>query len=118
MMKIIPFVITFILLVNCSKYEKMTVNACNTDNPMENIDWLKAMKDSLTNCSCQISIVQGTYRNQTVFYLALTDPLCNGVFIPTLLNCNGQAVKKFTQADIKDFYHQVTMDTVLYNCKN
>jgi hypothetical protein len=118
MKKICILVILSALLVNCSKDEKVTSNACNTDNPMENIDWLKAMKDSLTNCSCQISIVQGTYRNHPVFYLALTDPLCDGVLIPTLVDCNGKVVKKYNETDIEDFYHQVSIDTVLYSCKN
>ncbi len=118
MMKIFLFVVTSILLVNCSKDEKVTENACNTDNPIDNISWLIAMKDSLTNCACQVSIVQGIYHNQPVFYLALTDPVCNGIVIPTLLDCNGKAVRKYTEADIEDFYHQVTIDTILYNCKN
>jgi hypothetical protein len=111
-------VILIVLLVNCRKEEKMEANACNTDNPMENIDWLKAMKDSMTNCSCRISIVQGTYNRHPVFYIIMNDPLCNGASIPTLLDCNGKAVKKYTEADFEDFYKQVTLDTVLYSCKN
>jgi hypothetical protein len=118
MKKLCFFIVMFFLLVQCGKDDKETANACNTDNPMETIDWLKAMKDSLTNCSCQISIVQGTYRNHPVFYLALTDPLCDGVLIPTLVDCNGKVVKKYNETDIEDFYHQVSIDTVLYSCKN
>jgi hypothetical protein len=118
MRKLCFLIIIFLLPVQCSKNVKVTENACNTDNPLENIDWLKAMKDSLTNCSCQISIVQGTYRNHPVFYLALTDPLCDGILIPTLLDCNGKVVKQYTEADINDFYYQVSIDTVLYRCNN
>jgi hypothetical protein len=118
MMKILFFVCSSFLLVNCGKDEKVTVSACNSDNPMENIGWLKAMKDSLTDCSCEISIVQGTYLHRPVFFLALTDPLCDGILIPTLIDCYGKEVKTFTEADIRDFYHLVTIDTVLYRCKN
>ncbi len=119
MMKIILFVFAYyVLLVNCSKDEKTSANDCNTDNPMEEFGWLKEMKDTLTNCTCQLSIVQGTYLNQTVFYLAITDPVCNGISIPTLYNCNGKAVKKYSTDDFRDFNHQVTFDSILYSCKN
>jgi len=107
-----------VLLVNCSKDEKTYANNCNTDNPMEELGWLKEMKDTLTNCTCQISIVQETYKNQPVFFIALTDPLCNGISIPTLYNCNGKVIKKYSADDFMDFNHQVTFDSVLYSCKD
>lgn len=115
-MKILLFVITSILLLNCSKEEKVTTKACNSDNPMEEIGWLKAIKDSLADCPCRISVIQATYLHKQVFYVALSDPLCDGVFYPELLDCNGKTVKQFTQENIEDF-NQVTVDTVLYSCR-
>lgn len=110
-------VILSVLIVNCSKDEKTPVTDCNTENPIEELGWLRELKDTLTNCTCQISIIQGTYRNQPVFYLALTDPLCNGISIPTLFNCEGKPIKKYTADDFQNFSREVTLDSVLYSCK-
>ena len=116
--KLCFFVALAFLLVNCGKDEKSSVNDCNTENPIEELSWLKTVKDSLTDCPCQISIMQGTYMDQTVYYLALTDPLCDGIAIPTLFNCSGKAVKQYTQDNYMDFSNQVRFDSVLYSCKN
>jgi hypothetical protein len=82
--------------------------------------WFKELKNDLTNCTCEISIVRATYQHQTVFYTALTDPMCNGVNTPTLLNCDGEIIKTFTlsEADQKDFFENVIDKNILYRCKN
>jgi hypothetical protein len=81
--------------------------------------WFWELKNGLTNCICEISIIQAAYQHQTVFYTAVTDPLCNGVNTPTLLNCEGEIVKTFTlsETDQKDFYENVIDKKVLYRCK-
>jgi len=114
----ILFVILFAALLSCSKdgNDCTTQNACETDNPLE-VDWIKEIKNSMQNCVCEISIIQGTYQEQTVFFVALTDPLCDGIDIPTLYNCEGVAVKTFTMDDYLEFYSDVTRDKVLYRCK-
>ena len=110
---IIPFVFT-----TCSKVEKDTQNACNSSNPLEDVTWLKTIKNTLTNCSCELSIIQGTYNNKTVYFVALTDALCDGISMPTLYDCNGKVVRVFNETDYQDFYNLVTRDKVLYRCKN
>jgi len=106
------------MLVGCSKNDKEhdTQNACKSADPLE-VSWIKEIKNSLTNCSCEISIIQGTYDGQTVFFTALTDPACDGIDTPTLYNCNGNIVRIFTMHDYTDFYTKVTRDNVLYRCK-
>ncbi len=110
--------VLFMILISCSKDENESSfsNACNSDNPLE-ISWLKEIKNSLQNCTCEISIIQGTYDDQTVFFTALTDPLCDGIDTPTLFDCEGNAVRTFTINDYQDFYNQVTRDEALYRCK-
>ncbi len=115
MKTIFLFILISLVIISCEK--KDTQNACRSDNPIEEVTWLKEMKDSLTNCYCEISIIQGTYKNQTVFFVAMTDPLCDGIDIPTLLDCYGNVVRQFTQEDYQEFYTDVTRDIVLYRCK-
>ena len=109
-------VLTILLIVACSKSENGTKNACNSANPLEDVSWLKAIKNTLTKCDCEISIIQGIYNGQTVFYTAMTDPLCNGINTPTLLDCEGKIVRTFTEADNQDYLTQVTAVKVLYRC--
>jgi hypothetical protein len=103
-----------IIIISC---QKETQNACKSKNPVEDVTWLKEIKSSMTNCTCETSIIEGTYNNQTVFFIASTDPLCNDIDTPTLFDCNGNVVRTFNMNDYHDFYNLVTRDKVLYRCK-
>ncbi|WP_320052180.1 hypothetical protein [uncultured Acetobacteroides sp.] len=113
---LVLFILAF-LFMGCAKNAIVTTNACNSANPIEEVDWLKAMKNSLTNCSCEMSIIQGTYNNQTVFFTMITDPLCNSVNMPTLYSCEGKVVRVFNETDYREFNDKVTTVKVLYRCK-
>lgn len=91
-------------------------NACISDNPLEEVIWLKEMRDTLTDCICELSIIQGTYDNQTVFFIASTDPLCDGIDTPTLYDCHGNLLITFNMDNYQEFYQNVTRDKVLYRC--
>lgn len=117
MKKIILIVTIGLLILSCDKIDKPAKNECVLDNPIEDFAWLKAMKTNLTNCSCEISIIQGTYNNQTVFFEKLTDTLCDGVDMPTLYDCTGKVVRIFTSADYQTFNNLVVCDKILYRCK-
>jgi hypothetical protein len=107
-------VLISIIIVSC---KKETQNACKSDNPIENITWIKELKSSMTQCNCELSIIQGTYNHQAVFFIATTDPLCDGIDTPSLYDCNGNVVRSFNMNDYHDFYTLVTRDKVLYRCK-
>ncbi|HZK96042.1 MAG TPA: hypothetical protein VFC67_17715 [Prolixibacteraceae bacterium] len=117
MKKIILFFAISLLLLNGCYYDKMAKTECISDNPIEDFAWLKAMKNTMTDCGCETSIIQGTYNNQTVFFTALTDALCNGINMPTLYDCEGKVVRVFTIADYRTVTDLVTTDKVLYRCK-
>ena len=117
MKKLILCLAIGLLFFNGCRYDKITTTECISNNPTEDFAWLKAIKNTMTNCNCEISIIQGTYNNQTVFFTALTDALCDGINIPTLYDCEGKVVRVFTSADYRDFNDQVTRDKVLYRCK-
>jgi hypothetical protein len=112
-MKKLSFIfIVLIFLLSCEKND----NTCNCNDPLKDLAWLKELKNSLTNCSCEMSIIQATYNKQTVFYQAMTDPLCDGIFPIVLLDCNGATVKSYESANqVTD--NEISDRKTLYRCK-
>lgn len=101
-----------LLLTSCSDdsmegmntLHENTKNACTAENPME-LEWMQGLKQEL-HCgefSCKVSIFKSEYDGETVFYIAMTDPLCNGVLMVDLYNCSGDKVKELTREESRDF---------------
>jgi hypothetical protein len=63
-----------------------------------------------------MSVIQGTYNKQTVFYTAMTDPLCDGGGSYTIFNCKGESIKSYAVGD-QTFFNEITDRKVLYRCK-
>ena len=103
MKKNILILTTSLLLLSCDVFDKQTNTELILANPMEDYAWLKGLKTTMTNCSCEISIIQGTDNRRTVFFIALTDELCDGIDMPTLNDSNGKAVRTFTSTDYRKF---------------
>ena len=101
-----------ILILSCEKADRI----CNCNNPIADLPWLRDLKASFTNCSCQISIFQATYNKQSVFYSLMNDPLCDGLQQIVLLDCSGSAVKTYALSD-ETFITEVTNRKVIYTCK-
>ena len=113
-MKKLSFVlILLVLLLSCEKKD----TTCNCDNPLEELSWLKELKGSITNCSCQVSIIQATYQKQTVFYPIMNDPLCNSYQVIALYDCTGSTIKSYSLTD-QTFGDEVTERKTIYTCKN
>jgi hypothetical protein len=113
LMKKLSFILVLlVLLLSCEKKD----NTCNCNDPLADLAWLKEVKNSLTNCSCEMSIIQATYNKQTVFYQTMTDPLCDGIYPIVLLDCNGTTVKSYESVNqVPD--NEITNMKVLYRCK-
>ena len=114
--------VTLVLLViffvvSCGKEENTNKSTCDLTDPIEELSWLKEIKNSITNCSCEMSIIQATYDNQTVFYTLMTDPLCDGVQSIVLLDCKGKIVETFANSEISGYKEKETNMKVLYRCK-
>lgn len=121
-MKKFTFVISIVLAissVSCNHDKSIVTNACTLPMSVDNVPWLVELKKTMTNCTCEISIIKGTYEGQPVIFIGLTDPLCDGIDTPTLYNCDGNVIRSFTSlpSDQKDLRNKVTRDTVLYRCK-
>jgi hypothetical protein len=106
------------LLFGCDENEYEATNACVSEDPMS-VEWVQELKKSLTNCVCETSIIKGKYLDETVFYVAVTDPVCNSVFAPTLYDCSGTIIKKFI-VNSKDYdnVNKIVAGEILYRCKN
>lgn len=91
-------------------------NACTEFGT--NVFWLTSLKNSIRNCTCQTSLVRGTYDDQTVFYITITDPACNFTGTPILYNCEGEKIKEFTAslADQQDLTDNLKFNRILYTC--
>ena len=112
MQKLSLIIAFMILLLSCEKNS----NTCNCKDPINDLTWLKEVKDSFTNCSCEMSIVQATYNKQTVFYAAMTDPLCDGIYPIVLRDCKGEIVKSYESAN-QVLENELTDLQILYRCK-
>jgi hypothetical protein len=119
-MRIFIVLVLLILTVSCSNDKNVDTNVCTTTGSIDDVPWIAGLKKSMTNCSCESSIIKGRYDNQTVIFIALTDPLCDGIDTPTLYNCEGIEIRSFTNsaADQKELFDKVTRDSVLYRCKS
>ncbi len=109
--------ITIFIIASCGKDENTNKSVCDLTDPIEELSWLKEMKNSMTNCSCKMSIVQATYNSQTVFYTMMTDPLCDGFQTIILLDCERKTVKTITNGEISSYKAKETNMKVLYRCK-
>ena len=118
MKKIFILLITIFFVASCGKDENTNKSVCNLTDPINELPWLKEIKNSLTSCACETSIMQATYKEQTIFYTATTDLLCDGIETYTLYNCEGKVIEIITQDKIHDFYTKVTDLKNLYVCKN
>jgi hypothetical protein len=113
MKKLIIIIGFLILLLSCEKNDK----TCNCNDPLKDLVWLQELKTSLTNCTCEMSVIQATYNNQTVFYTAMTDPLCNSnIQTYILYDCTGNTIKSYQSGD-QAMDGKVTNLKVLYRCK-
>ncbi len=104
-----------LILVSCNN-DKNTIPECNVENPLEELAWLKDVKNSLTNCTVQTSIIQGKYKGKSVFYTMTSDPLANSAFHIILWDCNGNTVKEYKTGENNVFYNEVEFSKNLFTC--
>lgn len=107
---------TFFLL-SCNKKEN-SPSDCKIENPLIELNWLNDLKNSLTNCTCQISIMQAEYNGTTVFYTIMNDPVCDAVQDIKLYDCNGNVVKEYRYNEFDVFAKEVTNQHSIYSCKD
>lgn len=83
--------VAIILTFSCKDDKCIETNVCNLTGPIDEVPWIAELKKTMTKCSCEISLIKGTYNGQVVIFIAFTDPLCDGINTPTLYNCEGKS---------------------------
>ncbi len=114
-----PYLIALsLLLMSGCRKDVAPQSACAATDPLS-VSWVQALTKPLVSCSCTVTLFQGTYKGQTVYFTMMNDPLCDGVFLVKLLDCHGKLVTTFGP-DIKgqnDFALEVHTDNTLYSCR-
>jgi hypothetical protein len=91
---------------------------CNASYPLEELTWISDYKNSLSNCTCTVTIFEGKYLFQTVYFSLMNDPLCNSVFGTTLYNCQGKVIKSYGSGDLIKFGNEVQIGKEIYVCQD
>lgn len=111
------FIVLFAALMLMMSCEKKG-NECNCNNTIEDIAWLRDLKSSLTDCTCEVTIFQATYNNETVFYSAMSFFTCDGYYPIVLRNCSGDTIKTYEPPFGEAFQNEVTNRKGLYSCNS
>jgi hypothetical protein len=116
-------ILTAMILFSQFSCEDSTNNdeqSCNTDAPLEDLNWLKELKETLESNTMQSLILQYKYNGEDVFFV---DP-CYGCpdGMSTVYNCEGEILCSFGGfAGINtcpDFHSQATDSTVILDTRN
>jgi hypothetical protein len=115
---VLTFFLTMVLLISCKKdKESNEITACNVHDPLRDLPWLAALKQPCEeNAICSVSIFQGIYNGETVFYTFLSGPLCDPAFYVALLDCNGATIKEYYWDNYPQFEQEVDSVKTIYSC--
>ena len=113
-MKIITSVLILLLGFSSCDASKNDTSKCEVQNPLEDLAWLKELKESLKDSNLEKTIYQASYKKETVFYLMITDPRVRLAFGVTLWNCEGKVIREFKSGEYKEFDTQVLNRIDLY----
>ena len=87
-------VIVLALFFSCNSDDDIGHNNCAVDNPVEDLDWLKAkiaeLEASDSSTAKYRYISQAEYNNRTVFILGNCCPICNTVL--PVYDCEGASL--------------------------
>lgn len=123
-MKRIISIILFITLTTIIQYscedqlELSNDQACNVDNPLEDLPWLKEMKLTiqLRMSPAGAQIIQYTYQGDYVFWVDLCYQCADGLI--EVYNCTGEVICEFGGIDGRntcpDFETEATDSTMLF----
>ncbi|MCZ4695799.1 hypothetical protein DWB61_14015 [Ancylomarina euxinus] len=113
-MKIITSVLILFLGFSSCDASKNVTSKCEVQNPLEDVAWLKELKESLKDSDVGKTIYQASYKNETVFYVMITDPRVRLAFGVTLWDCEGKVIREFKSGESEDYEKLVTNRIVLY----
>jgi hypothetical protein len=93
-MKLKYLFLILILCISCSDNSAI-IMVCNTNNPLEELVWLKEIKTGFEQ-SASVSkkkIIQYTYQNKSVFLIDICNDCADN--LTAVYNCNGTLICEF-----------------------
>jgi len=90
-MKMIFYILMVTFALSCSKEEKIEI--CNTDEPLEQISWLKSIVQSIMDNGSPSEVVVFVYKGNDVFLINPCMGCADG--LTTVYDCNGNEICKF-----------------------
>ena len=113
-MKLITSVLILFLGFSSCDASKNDTSQCGVQNPLEDLAWLKEVKESLKDSDVEKTIYQASYKKEAVFYLMITDPRVRLAFGVTLWDCEGKVIREFKSGEYEEFDTQVLNKIDLY----
>ncbi len=107
-------VCVLVILIGLAACSNRCASKGQSKNPLEDLTWLKELKESLKDSDVQKTIYQASYKKETVFYLMVTDPRVRLAFGVTLWDCEGKVIREFKSGESEDFEKLVIDRVVLY----
>jgi len=85
-----------IISFSCTNDDNNITNTCGVDNVLEELAWLKQIKDGFEASASATKkiIIQYTYKNETVFFIDSCAENCNDS-LQTVYNCIGEVICEF-----------------------
>lgn len=111
------FLLILFLVISCVKDDAVEDRTCELTNPIDELTWLKEIKNSMSNCNPERSIIQAKYFDQTVFYTAITDPLFDGIQTVKVFDCKGELFRNLSAPEYLEFIGKSSDIKVLHRCK-
>lgn len=97
-MKKLLILVTVVSILSCTDDDLQT---CSN---IENKTWFNELKAELNeNCNFQVSIFEGSYNGETVYYQLITDPVVNFQALIKFYNCDGEIVADLTPEESNDY---------------
>ncbi|MCX6218462.1 hypothetical protein [Spirosoma sp.] len=84
-----------VLLLGSCRQEQAILSQCGVNDPLTDLPWLQKLA---SNKDLGISIVQGTYQNQTVYAVSTCGRCFAGPYI-TVYRCDGSSICSGLAAD-------------------
>jgi len=119
------FIIFFALTVfffSCEKKADTTIyEDCDPDGLMAELEWLAAWGDKSKNCTCELSLFKGNLNGNTVFYVRMTDLLCDGTpeaYLPRLIDCRGEYITDSSVLNSPAYKGEIIEEKVLGICNS
>lgn len=112
----------FLMDFSCEQSDEIETLDCDVENPLEDLQWLKEIKDDITmpGSMTRAQIIQYTFHGENVFWVNICYDCLDGII--SVRNCEGEVICAFGGIDGRntcpDFALQAYDSTMLFDNTN